>query len=248
MPYRSWNFELKICPCDTLASVSSSILKVCLKSYPEAEPIIDITNRVITRAAVCRFSAANSILIWAATIDYAGTEKLKNATTCLITRAEGGVSTVTWLRAGRRWRWWWWRWRWRRRRRRWWRWRRWRRHFCRIRGVGVDCTNTIRFTSVSSYIKITFHSPLRAPWILHYPIIFIIFWTITDYQNSMINVVRITRAVTVIDSLIMSQQSNKQHFLTTIWSSMKEKRCLHQYIAGNLAQNHPYQHWWVVAQ
>jgi hypothetical protein len=64
----------------------------------------------------------------------------------------------------------------------------------------------------------------------------------------MINVVRITRAVTVIDSLIMSQQSNKQHFLTTIRSSMKEKRCLHQYIAGNLAQNHPYQHWWVVAQ
>jgi len=79
-----------------------------LKSYPEAEPIIDITNRIITRAAVCRFSAANSILVWAATIDYAGTKKLKNATTCLITRTEGGVSTVTWLRAGRRWRWWWW--------------------------------------------------------------------------------------------------------------------------------------------
>ena len=61
-----------------LDTLKLTTMKECLKtryelvySYLETEPFLNITNGVITRAAVLSSGTANSIFIWTAAVDQA---------------------------------------------------------------------------------------------------------------------------------------------------------------------------------
>jgi hypothetical protein len=70
-------------------------------------------------------------------------------------------------------RWWWSSWGWIRR------WCRWL--FGRIWSHGIDCTNPICQISVPSKVKVSFYTPISPPWILYYPVILIVFRTVSHY-------------------------------------------------------------------
>lgn len=62
----------------------------------ETEPLFNITNGVVTWAAIISSSAANTIFIRTATIYEADIIEVKKATTSLIIWTIGEVSTFTW--------------------------------------------------------------------------------------------------------------------------------------------------------